>query len=131
MCALCGVLARRRSRAFARSQDGDTPLHWAARIGHTEVVKLLLEKGADVNAEDKVRPPRSPRSPQLTRSRARSQDGDTPLHDAARRGHTEAAKLLLEYGADVNAKNNVRPSLMLPATSHIVYAGWQDAVGHG
>ena len=35
-------------------QDHQTPLHWAAMRGHTDVVKLLIEKGADVNAKDKV-----------------------------------------------------------------------------
>ena len=31
-----------------------TPLCWAASGGHTDVVKILIEKGADVNAKDKV-----------------------------------------------------------------------------
>ena len=29
-----------------------TPLHWAALSGHTDIVKLLIEKGADVNAKN-------------------------------------------------------------------------------
>ena len=32
-----------------------TPLHLAARRGHTETVKKLLSKGASMEAEDEVR----------------------------------------------------------------------------
>ena len=35
----------------AKDNDGDTPLHWAACREHTEVVELLLERGADINVE--------------------------------------------------------------------------------
>ena len=37
----------------------------------------------------------------------RVQDGDTPLHEAARNGKAEAAAALLQAGADINAKDNV------------------------
>ena len=30
-----------------------TPMHWAAENGHTETVKVLAKKGADLNAKDK------------------------------------------------------------------------------
>ena len=36
-------------------QDGWTALKAAARNGHREVVELLIQHGADVNAKDKVR----------------------------------------------------------------------------
>jgi ankyrin repeat protein len=70
-------------RAITRT----TPtLHRA--IFHPKVVKLLLDKGADVNVAQK--------------------DGATALHAAASEGHTETVKLLLDRGADVNAENDSR-----------------------
>ncbi len=36
-------------------QDGKNALHMAASEGHLEVATLLISKGADVNAADKVR----------------------------------------------------------------------------
>ena len=65
-------------------KDGDTPLYLAAREGHTECVKLLLDApGIDVNMADK--------------------NGNTPLSMAARVDHTECVKLLLAApGIDVN-----------------------------
>ena len=35
-------------------QNGNTPLYWASENGHLETAKMLIEKGADVNAADKV-----------------------------------------------------------------------------
>jgi cytohesin len=62
----------------------DTPLHWPSFIGNENVVWLLLDKGADVNAK--------------------TNDGDTPLHLACRNRNEDVVSLLLEKGADVNAK---------------------------
>lgn len=63
--------------------DNRTPLSWAAKRGHKGIVKLLLEKGADVNAANRNR--------------------RTPLHHASTNGYVDVVKLLLEKGADVNA----------------------------
>ena len=68
------------------SQFGITPLGWAALNGQTEAAKLLIEKGADVNA--------------------RNRDGATPLHSATFLGRIETVKLLLEKGADTTLRNN-------------------------
>ncbi len=35
-------------------QDGWTPLHGASYGGHIEVVRLLLDRGADVQAQEMV-----------------------------------------------------------------------------
>ncbi|KAH0556010.1 hypothetical protein GP486_006045, partial [Trichoglossum hirsutum] len=63
-----------------------TPLYLVSKVGLVESVKLLLEKGAEANAEDN--------------------SGTTALHMAAFNGHEEIVKLLIEKGADVNAKNS-------------------------
>ena len=74
------------SLALCKTNDGLTPLHWAASSGHNGAAELLLANGANVNAED---------------SR-----GDTPLHLAASAGCTNVAALLLANHADVNAMND-------------------------
>ena len=61
----------------------DAPLVMAAYEGRAEIVKLLLEAGADVTAVD----------PGM---RA------TALHAAAYAGRTEAARLLIQYHIDIN-----------------------------
>ncbi|MBQ3526920.1 MAG: ankyrin repeat domain-containing protein [Akkermansia sp.] len=63
---------------------GETPLYWAARDGHTEIVKLLLAApGIEVNKAHMY--------------------GETPLYWAAFYSHTEIVKLLLAApGIDVN-----------------------------
>jgi hypothetical protein len=40
-----------------RTQNGWTPLHWAARGGQPECARLLLERGAKKGAKDSVRAP--------------------------------------------------------------------------
>src|SRR5262249_39093887 len=55
----------------AKDENEFTPLHFAAQSGYTDMVKMLLEQGADVHAIGK--------------------DRFTPLHSAAQDGHTETA----------------------------------------
>lgn len=63
--------------------NGDAPLVMAAYLGHTEIVRLLLEAGADVTAVD----------PGMKA---------TALHAAAYAGRTEAARLLIAHGIDID-----------------------------
>jgi ankyrin repeat protein len=63
-----------------------TPLLWAAKNGHGAVVKLLLEKGAELEFKDK-------------------KYGRTPLLWAVKNGHEAVVKLLLKKGADLQSKD--------------------------
>jgi len=84
------------------SADGSTPLMVAAGLGMwyvgedggslpgqedeaTAVVKLIVEKGANVNAVNQM--------------------GETPLHGAAFRGVNDIAQLLIDKGAKLDAKD--------------------------
>jgi ankyrin repeat protein len=65
-----------------------TPLHLASENGHKQVACFLIERGADVSAQDKY--------------------GKTPLHRASRRGHVEVAHMLIERGGNVSAQDRSR-----------------------
>ena len=69
-----------------KDEDGATPLMWAAAKGYSDVAKLLIEHGANVNVQEK-------------------ELGFTPLIISVVRGHANVVKLLIEHGADVNAKD--------------------------
>ena len=69
-----------------------TALHWAADMGHLEVVELLIKEKADLKAVDS--------------------NGLTALLWAAARGQVDCAKALIAAKIDVNATDNVRKCLM-------------------
>jgi ankyrin repeat protein/ribosomal protein L21E len=72
------ILARNHDQVNAKVKD-TTALHLASREGHLEVVKLLLENGADVLATDK--------------------DGYTPIHYAAYNDRADVLEVLLAKDA--------------------------------
>ena len=69
------------------NKTGWTPLHYAATQGHLEIIGMLLEHHAYIDAE--------------------SPNGTTPLMMAAHYGTPAAVKLLLEAGADATLKNQL------------------------
>jgi ankyrin repeat protein len=78
-------LLSKRAGVRGRDQYGLTALHLAAIKGHCDVIAMLAGSGCmDVECEDV--------------------EGHRPLHLAVEGGHAEAVELLLDMGADVNAK---------------------------
>lgn len=82
--------------------SGATAMHVAADQGHPATVVVLLEAGADVNAQ--VVDVGQARGGQ-DMYRAVANIGDTPLHRAASRGYVEVAERLLERGARLGLSN--------------------------
>jgi ankyrin repeat protein len=65
--------------------NGDPPIVQAAYLGYADVLKALLQAGADVRAVD----------PGMKA---------TGLHAAAYAGHANTAKLLIDYGVEINRR---------------------------
>lgn len=78
------------SLSNARDKDGSTPLHCACWKGHVEVVRVLLDAGADINAKNQ-----------------NDHYGDTALHAAAHGNQKDVVEILIKRGANVNSKNKI------------------------
>lgn len=93
----------RANPALARARlpgSGLTPLHFALGNGHHDAARLLLERGADVNAADE------------------GDFGSTPLHTAA--GDRRLAELLLAHGANVNARDKALRTPLFLASPEVM-----------
>ena len=79
---LCQVLIKKGADV---NKPGWAPLHYAATNGHTDIMRLLLEENAYIDAA--------------------SPNGTTPLMMAAQYSDVSSVKLLLEAGADPLLRN--------------------------
>jgi len=82
-----GLLLEKKANIEHRAKTGLTPLMEAASGGYEQVGRVLLENGADVNA------------PPVPTTK------DTVLTIAAEKGHLKFVQLLIEYGAQLDARN--------------------------
>jgi uncharacterized protein len=92
------------SLANAWAEDGYQPLGLASFFGHLEAARFLVERGAEVN------------------SASRNEMKVMPLHSAAATrdpaARYELAKLLLEHGADPNARQQDEFTPLMAAEAH-------------
>ncbi|XP_031842517.1 tankyrase isoform X3 [Nomia melanderi] len=118
-----------------------TPLHLAAGYNNLEVAEFLLERGADVNAQDKggLIPLHNASSyghldiaalliKYNTVVNATDKWGFTPLHEAAQKGRTQLCALLLAHGADPFLKNQEGQTPVDLASADDVRCLLQDAM---
>jgi uncharacterized protein len=90
-----------------RGWIGDAPLHWPSHNNYVEIVALLLDAGADIEADEI------------------NCYGGKPLHWASE--HAPAAvRVLLERGADVNSRNRKTDSEFYGMTPLIMNATQKD-----
>jgi ankyrin repeat protein len=87
------------TRLIAVARRYDKAIINAAKQGQDAKVRLLLERGAEVNSKD-------------------SNHRATPLHWTARNGHETVAKLLLENGAEVDSMDLARQTPLSWATQN-------------
>lgn len=93
-CARLLIMSGAEINTASRNPMQVTPLHSAAASQNIEIVRQLLDHGADPNV--------------------RQQGGFTPLHAAAQNGQIEMAELLLAHGAEINTANDTgQTSLMI------------------
>ncbi len=93
------LLLAHKADLNVRNTYSQTPLHYAAHVGKSNVVELLIRRGANVNATtmpfDLACGSGEEQGPQL----------NTPLHFAAAAGNPATIKALLAEGAKINFAN--------------------------
>ena len=114
------------SYILERDDDGNTPLMYAIAFGNLELVRFLLEHGADPNVEvddgytclltaiESDSDASTLIVTELIRASAdihtMGTNGWTPLHMAAAYGHVDKARLLIDAGADINSRRKIDAS---------------------
>uniref|UniRef100_A0A665UFA6 Serine/threonine-protein phosphatase 6 regulatory ankyrin repeat subunit C-like n=1 Tax=Echeneis naucrates TaxID=173247 RepID=A0A665UFA6_ECHNA len=100
---MVSLLLRKGANVSAKDKKERQAIHWAAHLGHVDVMKLLVSHSADVTCKDKR--------------------GYTPLHAAAASGHLDAVQYLLRLGVEAD-----EPNIFGNTALHMVCHTGQDTV---
>lgn len=127
---IAGVLLSRGAQVDARTGDW-TPLHKAADMGRLDLVKLLLQSGADIEAKSpKKLILNKPASDSVKTGRALSDEDDsddsdtshgwTALLRASHHGNEAVARILIDHNADIEARSpsKATPLIYAAETQH-------------
>ncbi|KAL3278379.1 hypothetical protein HHI36_013707 [Cryptolaemus montrouzieri] len=135
------LLLDRKANVEHRAKTGLTPLMEAASGGYVEVGRVLLDKGADVNAT----PVPSSRDTALTIAadkghvrfvelllcrgalvEVKNKKGNSPLWLAANGGHLAVVELLYNVNADIDSQDNRKVSCLMAAfrKGHVKVVKW-------
>ena len=139
MACLVGDLSRAKAYldedpdAIRSEKLGWTLLHAAAYSGNVELVKLLIKRGAVIDAiantkykntplQTAMLPGQAPAARVLVDAGAdvnhKQWEGFTVLHDAASRGDLDLVRFFIKRGADVNARTIRGETPMMSAQKH-------------
>lgn len=118
------LIARGASIDAPESWRGQTPMMWAAAQGHPQMIAMLAEAGADVNARSAVVQWDRQRT-QEPREKWLPPGGLTPLLFAARQGCVDCIGVLLKAGANIDVIDPDRQSALVLAliNGHFDVAG--------
>jgi ankyrin repeat protein len=90
------ILDHNPEQITKRGPNADYPLHEACKLGHEDIVKALIARGAAINAQNK--------------------QGYTALHFATERGYANIVSLLLDNQAAVDIVNTNRQTALHKVT---------------
>ncbi|MBP3730610.1 MAG: ankyrin repeat domain-containing protein [Mailhella sp.] len=124
----------------SRDSNGNTPLMLAVKEGHADIAEYLLSRGADWKLANSMGFPAPAYITDNNAARLMSvfmrhgmsmgitfgEDGRTLLHNAVRSGYAGLARVLMERGADPNARNRDKETPM----HYVAYVADHEKTDH-